>query len=211
MKVGFEVNNNKRVYTGGYYGNGNINIFRDYNTRTVDWNGDGTSDVVLDVDGFDLQRISIRRYDTATTDGTKRLAAYFSDTISAGRFNFNIGFRFDHAKDFREEALFRGLWLPGQEVPTSQMANYAALTEDFFGSAAAVNTISALFPDSVRPDVAPIKTLLVLLAAPRRDLRPLRRRQDGPQGRLHALSRRRPGDGVHQPVRHGRHAPFLVG
>ncbi len=158
MKVGFEVNNNKRVYTGVYYGNGNLNIFRDYNTRTVDWNGDGTRDVVLVEDGFDLQRISIRRYDTATTDGTRRLAAYFSDTISAGRFNFNIGLRFDHANDYREEALFRGLWLPGQEVPTPQMANYAALTENLFGSAAAVNAISALLPDSTRPAVESIKT-----------------------------------------------------
>jgi hypothetical protein len=158
MKVGFEVNNNKRVYTGVYYGNGNLNIFRDYNTRTVDWNGDGTRDVVLAEDGFDLQRISIRRYDTATTDGTRRLAAYFSDTISAGRFNFNIGFRFDHANDYRDEALFRGLWLPGQEAPTAQMANYAALTENLFGSAAAVSAIAALLPDSTRPAVESIKT-----------------------------------------------------
>jgi hypothetical protein len=157
MKLGFEINNNKRTYTGSYYGNGNLDVFTNYNARTVDWDGDGSRDYVLDDFGIDLKRITIRRWDTATTDGTKRLALYFSDTITAKRFNFNIGFRFDHAKDFREVAVFRGLWRPGDEVPTWQMNNYAALTEEFFGGSANVNAIYNLMPDTTRPYVEPIK------------------------------------------------------
>ncbi len=157
MKVGFEVNNNKRTYTGSYYGNGNIDVSRDWNVRTVDWNLDGTREVVQEVDGIDIARITIRRFDTATTDGTNRLAIYFSDTITAKRFSFNLGFRMDHAKNFRQEAIFRGLWKPGDVAPTFQMNNYAALTEEFFGSATAVNTISALFPDTTRPYAQDIK------------------------------------------------------
>ena len=157
MKFGFEVNNNTRTYQGCWYGNGNIDVFRNYNARTVDWDLDGSRDVVLEEFGIDLARITVRRWDVGTTDGTKRLAFYFSDTITSKRFNFNIGLRFDREKDYDKEATFRGLWLPGQEVPYPRMENYADLTQEFFGGSDTVNRVAALFPDTVRPYSAPPK------------------------------------------------------
>ena len=157
MKFGFEVNNNTATYQGTWYGNGNLNVFRNYNSRTIDWNLDGTRENVLADDGLDIARISVRRFDTATTTGTKRIAAYFSDTITAKRFNFNIGVRFDHAKDYDKPATFRGLWLPGQEVPYPQMKNYADITQTFFGGAETVDAIAPLLPDTLRPYSAPPK------------------------------------------------------
>lgn len=157
MKLGFEINNNRRSYTGCYYGNGNFDVTHNYNIRTVDWNLDGTREDVLADDGIDLARIRIRRHDVNTNDGTKRLALYFSDTISAKRFNFNLGVRFDHSLDYRREAQFRGLWKTGQELPSPQFANYGAFTEEFFGGAETVNAIAALFPDTLRPYAESIK------------------------------------------------------
>jgi hypothetical protein len=155
MKFGFEVNNNTRTYTGTYYGNGNFVDFRNFNTATLDWDLDGTRDVVLDEFGIDINRIQINRYDTATTDGTDRLAFYFNDTITVNRFSFNVGLRFDRAKDFNREADYRSLWLPGQEVPDPRMENFAAITDEFFGGSDTVNKISALLPDVSQPYIEP--------------------------------------------------------
>ena len=158
MKVGFEINNNSRTYQGCYFGNGNIDVYHDYNTRTIDWNLDGTRDVVQNLPGgFDLARITVRRFDTGYNDGTKRLAAYFSDTISYKRFNFNVGLRFDHAKDYVSENTYRSLWLPGQAPTYPLYSNYAALTQDFFGGTETVDAISALLPDTITPYVLPPK------------------------------------------------------
>ena len=160
IKVGFEINNNSRTYYGNYSGNGNIDVSQDWNTRTIDWNLDGTRDVVQELPGgvgFDLQRITVRRFDTGYRDGTKRLAAYFSDTISYKRFNFNIGLRFDHAKDYVSENTYRSLWLPGQAPTYSLYSNYATLTEDFFGGTETVDAIASLLPDTVTPLVTPPK------------------------------------------------------
>jgi hypothetical protein len=157
MKFGFEVNNNSRTYWGTWEGTGNFAVYHNYNTRTVDWDGDGTRDVVQDAFGIDLARINLRRHDTGYNDGTKRLAIYFNDTISAKRFNFNIGLRFDWAKDYVNENTYRALWLPGQEATYPQYANYAAITEEFFGGTQTVNAIADLLPDTVTPFVVPPK------------------------------------------------------
>ena len=158
MKFGFEVNNNTRTYQGTWYGNGNFSVTHDYNTQTIDWNGDGTPDIVQDDFGIDLARIYIRRHDIQTTDGTDRLAFYFSDTMTLKRFNFNIGLRFDRAKDYDEPASFRSLWKASDAAAYPQMDNYGKLTEEFFGGAANVNAISALLPDTQRPYSGPPKT-----------------------------------------------------
>jgi len=162
MKFGFEVNNNTATYSGTYTGNGNFYVTHNFNTRTIDWNGDGSRENVLAVDGIDIARINIRRYDSATLVGTKRLAFYFSDTITYKRFNFNIGLRADRAKDYYDPALYRSLWLPGQAVPDARMANFADLTQTFFGNSdpvhgGTVEKLSALLPDVQQPYVGPPK------------------------------------------------------
>ncbi len=131
MKFGFEVNNNSRTYYGDYYGNGNIDVRHDINSRTIDWNGDGVRDVVQTEDGFDLKRIRIMRFDTGYHDGTNRLAAYFSDTISLKRFNFNIGLRFDHAKDYVSANTYRALWSADQTPTYPLYQNFASISDTF--------------------------------------------------------------------------------
>jgi hypothetical protein len=162
MKFGFEVNNNSRTYYGCWDGNANMYVTHDYNTRTIDWNGDGTRDVVLDEDGFDIARIQIRRYDTGYSDGTKRLAAYFNDTISVKRFNFNLGLRLDWAKDYVNENVYRSMWSAGDAVTYPLYRNYAAVQADFFDDTNAehggtVAKIQALLPDTTTPYVVPPK------------------------------------------------------
>lgn len=157
MKFGFEVNNNSRTYYGTYEGNGNFFVYGNYNTRTVDWNLDGTRDNVLEEDGFDLHRVYVRRWDTGYHDGTKRLAAYFSDTISAKRFNFNIGLRFDRAKDYVSDNSYRALWSPDQASTYKLYDNYAAITDEFFGGSDTVSKIQTLMPDTTTPFVTPPK------------------------------------------------------
>ena len=162
MKFGFEINNNSRTYYGSYDGNSNLYVTHNYNTRTIDWNLDGTRDVVLEEDGFDLARIQIRRWDTGYADGTKRLAAYFNDGISAKRFNFNIGLRLDWAKDYVSENTYKSLWSAGDEITYPLYANYAAIADEFFGGSDTVSRIQALLPDTNTPYVIPPKTFWFL-------------------------------------------------
>jgi hypothetical protein len=157
MKFGFEVNNNSRTYYGDYYGNGNIDVRYDINSRTIDWNGDGVRDVVQTEDGFDLKRIRIMRFDTGYHDGTNRLAAYFSDTISYKRFNFNIGLRFDHAKDYVSANTYRALWSADQTPTYPLYQNFASITDTFFGGSETVDKIDALLPETQTPHVVPPK------------------------------------------------------
>jgi hypothetical protein len=158
MKFGFEVNNNSATYQGAWYGNGNFSVTHNYNTQTVDWDGDGSPDDVLADFGIDLAQIYIRRHDVGTTSGTKRLAFYFNDTITHKRFNFNLGLRADHAKDYDDPATFRGLWKAGTEIPYPNYQNYVSITESFFGGAENVDTLYALFPETNRPYSGPPKT-----------------------------------------------------
>lgn len=112
MKIGAEINNNHRNYTGGYPGNFYVNT--NYNTETVDWNGDGKIDVVRDAFGISFNRIMLGSNDVSYNDGTDRQAFYFNDSIAAGRFNLNLGLRVDHALPWIDPLTTRALWLqPG--------------------------------------------------------------------------------------------------
>jgi hypothetical protein len=62
----------------------------------------------------------------------KRIAAYFSDTISKGRFNFVVSFRLDRAKPGYKPLESRTLWTASDPVPSYQYANYAAIDSQYF-------------------------------------------------------------------------------
>jgi len=70
---------------------GNAMIRKNYNSPTVDFDGDGTQDVPTDPNfkRFEFWRGYYR------DGGVKALAAYLSDTISFGRFNLILGLRYD--------------------------------------------------------------------------------------------------------------------
>jgi hypothetical protein len=93
----------------------NMVINYNYNSKTVDWDGDGSLDVVRDDFGIDLRRITF----TPTWSGantTRAYSAYFSDTISFGRFNLKIGFRYDKQTPWAEDRVTEGIYL-GSDAP----------------------------------------------------------------------------------------------
>ncbi len=145
IKIGGEINNNQRTYTGGYPGNFYVNT--NYNTETVDWNGDGKIDVVRDAFGIDLKRINLGSNDVLYSDGTDRLAFYFNDTITAGRFNLNLGVRVDHAKAWIDPLTTRALWLKpgGNDYQTS----YSNVNTQLF-TADTVGKLAPLIPEKTR-------------------------------------------------------------
>ena len=143
IKIGGEMNNNHRTYEGGYPGN--FYTYTDYTGTTVDWNGDGKPDVVKNlVNGPDIKRIYLMSKDTALYDGTKRWAWYFSDSITSGRFNVNLGLRADWAQAYVNAEVTRALWLQGDSNPLNSkyLANYAKIASDFFPA----DTLAALAP-----------------------------------------------------------------
>jgi hypothetical protein len=75
---------------------GNMNLNWNYNTSTVDFDGDGSPDNPQDFAnaGTDFYYINYFRGNYSDF-GVKALAAYFSDTITFGRFNLLLGLRYD--------------------------------------------------------------------------------------------------------------------
>ncbi len=128
IKVGFEVNNNGQTTIGGYGGNFWINT--NYYYPTVDYNED------LVLDDLDINRnlnyLRTMRRTVETPYYNKRIAAYFSDTISKGRFNFVVSFRVDRARPGYEALESRTLWTASDPVPSYQYANYAAIDAEYF-------------------------------------------------------------------------------
>jgi hypothetical protein len=149
MKVGFEVNNNGQTTIGGYTGNFWINT--NYNYETVDYNRDGVLDS-LDVNR-NLRYLRTMRRTVSTPYYNKRIAAYFSDTISKGRFNFVVSFRLDRAKPGFKALESRTLWTASDPVPSYQYANYAAIDSQYF-TPEAITAINAVMEPRGRDALA---------------------------------------------------------
>jgi hypothetical protein len=148
IKIGAEINNNNRTYTGGYPGNFHVNT--NFNSETVDWNGDGKMDVVRDAFGIDIKRIYIGSNDVLWHDGTDRLAFYFNDTITAGRFNLNLGLRVDRAKAWLDPETTRSLWLqPGG----NQYQQYYSSINTLLFTADTVAKLAPLIPEKPIPAI----------------------------------------------------------
>jgi hypothetical protein len=88
IKVGFEYAN-RAAYTESVYV-GNRITYWNYNTPELDFTGDGVADVESDLRLLSTFRGYFRDY------AVKAWAAYLSDTVSFGRFNLILGFRYDN-------------------------------------------------------------------------------------------------------------------
>ena len=143
IKVGFEINPNGHEYQGGY--NGNIRYWDNYYWETVDWDGDGGLDNVLDEFGLNITYIATNHNDAPWSAGSKRYAGYFSDVISAGKFNFNVGLRVDRGWNYVNPWTTQGLYTANGEGVYAHYYDAAAniLTDE------AINTIAALQPAMV--------------------------------------------------------------
>lgn len=69
---------------------GNVMARYNYNSPTVDYDGDGSPDIYPGIQRIEVQRGS---YSARTT---KYLALFIQDRISLGKFNLSIGLRYDH-------------------------------------------------------------------------------------------------------------------
>jgi hypothetical protein len=120
----------------------------------MDWNGDGAADIMKNPPiNIDIKRLYIYKNDLMYDDGAKRMAFYFSDTISAGRFNLNVGFRFDRYWPYIDPLTTTSLFT--SEGP-DYFKNYEDITAEYFTPQAAA-AIKALLPDSNRDYVEPGK------------------------------------------------------
>lgn len=88
IKVGFEYAD-RAAYTESVY-TGNLRVRWNYNTPEIDTTGDGAPDIEQELKRVEVSRGYFRDY------GVKALAAYFSDTVSFGRFNLILGLRYDN-------------------------------------------------------------------------------------------------------------------
>jgi hypothetical protein len=147
IKVGFEINPNSRTYAGGY--NGNLRYYDHYYSATVDWDGNGTKDIVEDVFGVNITRIQTFHNDLDWSDGTKRYAGYISDVITAGRFNINLGVRVDRGWNFVNPWTTRGLFAANG---TGDFSHYNDAAKQVF-TPEAIATIIATQPDMVSNDL----------------------------------------------------------
>lgn len=109
IKFGAEYVDRGNTWTSQSSG-ANMVINYNYNSRTVDWDGDGTADVVKDLpNGFDIRRITL--YPTWSGENkTKALALYFSDTLSFGRVNLLLGLRYDRQTPTPEGRFTQGIY-----------------------------------------------------------------------------------------------------
>jgi hypothetical protein len=153
IKLGGEVNNTSRTYQGGWPGN--FRVYSNYNGETVDYNLDGKVDIVRNLPGAPMfSRIYLGSNDTNFSDGTKRLAFYFSDSINAGRFNINLGVRADWAKPYMDPLTTKALFLANGSDKYYASYNDIALklfTPDAFAA------VAPLIPTKSRGGVVPIK------------------------------------------------------
>lgn len=114
IKLGFEIDNNETDAVGGYPGN--MYIYYNYNSLTVDWNGDGKRDIVRDQFGIDLRRVYFSRSTRRSVSGAKRYAAYFSDVVTWKRFNFNLGLRLDKVDSYIKPRTSRAIYTEDTEL-----------------------------------------------------------------------------------------------
>jgi hypothetical protein len=89
MKLGFEYTD---AYDKTQYGYpGNLRVERNFIAPTADFTGDGYPDVPTDSKFYSLR---LER-GANNVSGARGLSAYFSDTLTFGRFNIILGFRYD--------------------------------------------------------------------------------------------------------------------
>jgi hypothetical protein len=161
MKVGFEINNNNQTSFGHWPGNFVVNT--NYYTQTVDWDKNGSRDVVRDLVDFKgttrtFNYISFNRNTIETKAGTDRISAYFNDTASFGRFNLNLGIRMDRALNWQNEQVARSLWTTNDDNPARQYYDDVAKSVI---TQATIDKIAALLPDKKNPYVENKKTWMV--------------------------------------------------
>jgi hypothetical protein len=98
IKVGIDFQHHSQEPDNRGTFSGNILVRRNYNSPTVDFDGDGSPDVPNDPNfkRFEMERSKNSLY------GTDQFAAFLSDTITFGRINLILGLRFDRQTPYMD-------------------------------------------------------------------------------------------------------------
>jgi len=145
VKLGVEVNNTYRTYVGGYPGN--MYFTTNYASAIGDWNGDNKRDILPS-----MKRVRIQSNDMMYDDGTKRYAVYLSDNVTFGRFNINLGLRYDYTLPFLNERSTASLFDANTPFVDERQQNYAAVVNQYWDAQTA-DLIRTLMPLKTHPYV----------------------------------------------------------
>jgi hypothetical protein len=147
FKFGVEYRDTRDQWSSGYPGNMFVN--RNYNTLTVDWDGDGTRDVVRDAFGIDLRQLGIRRGALdGGPEGAKHYSGFLQDTITFGRFNLKLGLRYDLQQGFYNGAKYDTIF--SQDTDATYFESYYEIQQGLLG-AGVPDAIRALLPGTQIP------------------------------------------------------------
>ena len=150
IKVGGEYIDRWDAWTSGYAGNVRYNF--NYNTKTVDWDGNGTRDIVLDEFGVDLRYIYVYRGTYAGgPEGSKQFSGFLMDTATWGRLTLKLGLRYDHQQSYTEGNERRTMF--SEDIDHADLGNYYEVQQSFFPNGGAAK-IGQMFPGIVIPPVA---------------------------------------------------------
>jgi hypothetical protein len=95
IKLGLEYVHRYDTWTSGNAGN--LRVDYNFNDALVDWDGNGTRDVMIDEHGIDLMRLYVYRgVWKGGPEGCYQWSGFLSDTISWNRLTIKLGLRYDY-------------------------------------------------------------------------------------------------------------------
>ena len=163
IKFGAEYIDRWDAWISGYAGNVRYNF--NYNSRTVDWDGDGSSDYVLDQFGIDLRYIYLYRGTTqGGPEGSKAFAAFLMDTATWGRLTLKLGLRYDYQVCYTEGRNIQTMF--SEDSSVTDLQNYYEIQQSFFPNGGAAK-IGSLFPGITIPEVPTADTVPWKFLSPR--------------------------------------------
>jgi hypothetical protein len=148
IKIGAEYSDKRDEFVSG--NPGNMRVWSNYNTPQVDWDGDGTRDVMIDDFGIDLKLL--RFYRGSTLGGpqiVKTYTAFLKDTISWNRLTLNLGVRYDSQKPFDKGGIFDSIFT--EDSSATYLQNYYETQHRYLGPGVP-EKINSLFPGTVIPE-----------------------------------------------------------
>ena len=163
IKVGGEYIDRWQEWVSGWAGNVRYNF--NYNTQTVDWDGDGTRDVVKDKFGIDLRYIYLYRGDTAVGPvGSRQFSGFLMDTATWGRLTLKLGLRYDYQACYYDGGKFDTMF--SEDSDAQYLENYYEIQQSFFPNGGAAK-IGQLFQGTEIPEVAQADTVPWTFLSPR--------------------------------------------
>lgn len=148
IKIGAEYQDKRDEFVAG--NPGNMRVWYNYNTPTVDWNGDGVRDVMIDDYGIDLKLL--RFYRGSTQGGPqicKTYTAFFRDTMTWNRLSLNLGVRYDSQQPEDMGGIFDSIFM--EDSDATYLENYYELQRSYLGTGVP-EKINSLFPGTQIPE-----------------------------------------------------------